>query len=321
MILDEAIDLFMTHLKLERGLAQNSISAYAVDLTQFRNFCMKQGRTSIDEVTEVDVVGFMMHLAKRRLAARTQARRLVAVRNLFRFLLRDRFLDKDPTALVTAPKIGRHLPEYLSQEEVDTLLAAPNRETTLGLRNAAMLETLYATGLRVTELVRLRIPDCDLETGLIRTMGKGSKQRLVPLGDVARQVIVEYMEQARPPLVKQTTDTLFLTQRGSGMTRQTFWKIVKRYALLAEITRDISPHTLRHSFATHLLEHGADLRAVQEMLGHADISTTQIYTHISMARMQQVYQQHHPRANPPPGTRHDPGPSHGHRQKHDKQKR
>ena len=298
MILDEAIDLFMTYLKLERGLAENSISAYGVDLAQFRNFCMHQGRTTIDEVTDVDVVEFMMALASKRLAQSTQARRLVAIRNLFRFLLRDRILDKDPTALVTTPKIGRHLPEYLSMQEVDALLAAPNRETRLGLRNAAMLETLYATGLRVSELIHLGIPDCDLETGLVRTVGKGSKQRLVPIGDVARAVIVEYMEQARPLLVKQTTDTLFLTNRGSSMTRQAFWKIIKRYALLAGIIRDISPHTLRHSFATHLLEHGADLRSIQEMLGHADISTTQIYTHISLARMEQVYRQHHPRARP-----------------------
>ena len=293
--LDQAVDAFLTHLKVERGLSPRTVAAYGTDLSAFVRYCTNKGLASAGDVTELVVVEHLVQLGKKGLSVRTQARHLVSLRSLFRFLLAERFTDKDPTALVDAPRIGSHLPDVLTLDEVERILTAPDPTLPRGLRDIAMLETLYATGLRVSELVQVTLPELDLQTGILRTLGKGSKHRLVPLGEAAVAAVTAYLERARDTFVKGPTDYLFLTNRGKPMTRQGFWKLVKRYARKAGIHKDISPHTLRHSFATHLLERGADLRAVQEMLGHADISTTQIYTHVTMTRLQEIHRRHHPR--------------------------
>ncbi len=293
--IDRAIDFFITHLKVERGLSPNTVAAYGTDLAAFAAFCAVEKIDSIADITRIVVIEHLVHLARKGLTVRTQARHLVSIKALFRFLVEERLLETDPSALVEAPKLGRYLPEVLSFEEVERLLQAPPTQDPRGIRDRAMLEVLYATGLRVSELVRLTIPELDLDMGLLRVLGKGDKQRIVPLGEAATLAMEDYLVSARGSFIKVPTDVLFLTNRGKGMTRQGFWKLIKRYARAAGITKHISPHTLRHSFATHLLERGADLRAVQEMLGHADISTTQIYTHITMTRLQQIYAQHHPR--------------------------
>ena len=298
MTFDNAIELFLTHLKVERGLSPNTVEAYGRDLFKFRDRCLDvEDVEQVERLTEGHVVEFLMSLAQKKLSVRTQARTLVSVRNLFKFLLKEKLIDTDPSALVTPPKIGRRLPETLTLDEVERLLYTPDKGTSLGLRDAAMIETLYATGVRVSELVSLRTTDIDLQTGVLKAFGKGSKQRLIPIGQAAREVLSLYRETARPQILKgRYSDGLFVTNRGKTMTRQAFWKLLKKYALKAEIKKNISPHKLRHSFATHLLERGADLRAVQEMLGHADVTTTEIYTHITRARLEQMYSSHHPRA-------------------------
>lgn len=294
--LDRACDRFLDHLKVERNLSANTIDGYSRDLVRLRRFLDARGRVHVDEVTPVDITDHLLALAEARLSPRSRARALVATRGWFRFLVADRHLDADPTETVDAPRIGRRLPEVLGEQAVDRLLAAPPLGTPRGLRDAAMIETLYATGLRVSELVTLKIGDVHLEAGYVRVLGKGRKQRLVPLGDLARARITSYVETARAGFVRDPREkALFLTSRGRGMTRQGFWKLLQGYARAAGIA-DISPHKLRHSFATHLVERGADLRAVQAMLGHADITTTQIYTHVSRARLVELYQKHHPRA-------------------------
>jgi integrase/recombinase XerD len=295
MDLDRSIDLFLMYIKLERGLARNTVEAYAGDLRVFLDHAAEHDVSEAAQVTSRMVVDYLLWLSRQGLSSRTQARRLVALRQMFKFLCGQHHLARDPTAAVELPRMGRRLPTVLSTDEVERLLAAPDRRTPRGLRDAAMLETLYATGIRVSELVSLMLSDLNLERGYVMVMGKGSKQRLVPLGEIALERIEEYLADVRPTW-DQGHPGLFLTQRRRTMTRQGFWKLIKRYARQAEISHPLSPHKLRHSFATHLLDHGADLRAVQEMLGHADISTTQIYTHVSQARLRQMYHQHHPRA-------------------------
>lgn len=295
--LDEAIDLFLDHVKLERGLARNSVEAYARDLARFRRFTAARGIEAAAAVEARHVLAHLVELAEAHLAARSQARALVALRGLFKFLRSERRIHLDPCAEIDLPRLGRRLPEVLSLSEVETLLAAPDTRTPRGLRDAAMIETLYATGLRVSELVALRLADVNLGDGFVITLGKGKKQRVVPLGDVACHKIADYISQARPSFDRgRRSPALFLTHRGQAMTRQNFWKLLLGHALRAGIRKAISPHRLRHSFATHLLERGADLRAVQAMLGHADVSTTQIYTHLTTRRLQQIHRQHHPRA-------------------------
>lgn len=296
MDLDTAIELYLNHIKAERGLAANTVESYARDLFKFRDFCHAAKIGEVEAITEPSIVDFLIELVNKGLSVRTQARNLVAIRNFFKFLRSERYMDADPASLVSLPKTGRRLPETLTLDEVTRLLGACDRSTRLGLRDAALLETLYATGLRVSELVGLRLQDLDLETGVLRAFGKGGKQRLVPMGAEARRAVLEYLTDVRPGLVSRPTDVFFLTRRGERMTRQGFWKLIKGVALKAGITKNLSPHKLRHSFATHLLERGADLRAVQEMLGHADVSTTQIYTHITQTRLKEIYSQHHPRA-------------------------
>lgn len=295
--LDRATDLFLDHLKVERNLAANTLEAYSRDLARLRRFLGDRGLEEPGEVRASDLTDYLLHLAEAGLAPRSRARALVAVRGWFRFLVADRYLEADPTETLEAPRIGRRLPEVLGLDEVDRLLDAPPPRGPRGLRDAAMITTLYATGLRVTELVTLPLRDANLERGYLRVTGKGRKQRLVPLGDRAVERIAEYVELGRPALERDPAEkALFLTGRGRPMTRQGFWKLLRRHARAAGIQRPISPHKLRHSFATHLIERGADLRAVQAMLGHADITTTQIYTQVSRARLLELYRAHHPRA-------------------------
>jgi integrase/recombinase XerD len=295
--LDSACDRFLDHIRVERNLATHTVEAYARDLVVLRRFLLGRGVATPAEVTPTHLVDYLGHLAAAGLSARSRARALSSVRGLFRFLVTERALARNPTETLDGPKLARRLPEVLSTGDVERLLAAPNPATPRGARDAAMIETLYATGLRVSELCALRIDDVNLEAGVVRTLGKGRKQRLVPMGEVARQAVAVYLGQHRGSFVRRPGEPgLFLTGRGRPMTRQGFWKLLGAYARGAGIARAISPHVLRHSFATHLLERGADLRAVQAMLGHADISTTQIYTHVSRAHLAEIVRRHHPRA-------------------------
>lgn len=298
MSLDQAIDLFLDHIKLERGLARNTVEAYARDLGRFRDFAATLALNDAAQIEQRHLLSHLVKLSEARLAARSQARALVALRGLFKFLRAERHIPTDPTAEIDLPRLGRQLPSILTLDEVEQLLAAPKITGRLhDLRDAAMIETLYSTGLRVSELVALRLADVNLADGFLITLGKGKKQRIVPLGEAAQQKIVLYLAEARPRLARgRNAPALFLTARGRSMTRQNFWHLLLGYAVRAGINKPISPHKLRHSFATHLLERGADLRAVQAMLGHADVSTTQIYTHLTTQRLQDIHRKHHPRA-------------------------
>jgi integrase/recombinase XerD len=293
MTLDEALDRWLDHLKVERNVSPHTLASYSRDLTQlFRSL-------PVDDPRRVDgphLTQFLLERARAGVSSRSRARALSAVRGFFRWLQGEREIDADPTELLPSPKLARKLPEVLPLADVDRLLAAPDVATPRGLRDAAMIATLYATGLRVSELVKLRIEDVDLGVGCLRATGKGRKQRLVPVGDVAADLIRRYLEEARPTFVRQPSHALFLTRLGRGMTRQAFWKLLSAYARGAGIAATLYPHLLRHSFATHLLARGADLRAVQAMLGHADVATTEIYTHVSRARLLELYKKHHPRA-------------------------
>lgn len=295
--LDQAIDLYLDYVKLEKGLTPSTVEAYAIDFQRLRRFCERRGIAGAADVTSSLLIDFLLSLAERKLSPRTRARNLVALRGLFRHLRGERHLAVDPTAEIDLPRIGRRLPEVLTLEEIDRLLAIPDRKSARGLRDAAMLELLYATGLRVSELVSLRRSDVNLEAGYVTTVGKGRKQRVVPMGAAAVRLLDDYVRDAWPIFDRgRGADALFLASHGGPMTRQGFWKLLGGHARAAGIARTISPHKLRHSFATHLLERGADLRAVQAMLGHADISTTQIYTHVSQVRLREVYDRSHPRA-------------------------
>ena len=290
------VEDFLHHLTVERGLARNSVLAYGSDLAKFGRYLSDKSRLP-RQVRRGEIDEFARRLAREGLAPKSVARALNAVRMFYRYLVHEKLVDEDPTAAVRAPRTWKTLPRFLTLEEVDHLLGAPDPGQTLGLRDTAMVEVLYATGLRVSELVSLRLRDLNLEVGYLTCVGKGRKERLVPMGRKASQQVRAYLEGARPRLLKGTSATaLFLNNRGGPMSRQGFWKILKKYGRAAGLRGGLSPHVLRHSFATHLLERGADLRSVQMMLGHADISTTQIYTHINRERLRKIYKQFHPRA-------------------------
>ncbi len=289
------LPIFLDYLAVEKGLAKNSLAAYASDLRHFGHW-LNDGGIDLDAVERIHIVKYFQSLRASGISARSVARALAAIRGLFRFLVAERHLKKDPTENLENPKLWSNLPKSLQPSEVEALLATPDRSTPDGLRDAAMLELLYATGLRVSELIRVRLDEVVMDAGFLRTIGKGSKERIVPFGDAAKAVILEYNEKGRRELDKYSDPHLFLSRRGRPMTRQSFWMKVVHYARAAGIRSHISPHVLRHSFATHLLENGADLRSVQMMLGHSDISTTQIYTHVSRARLQKLYERFHPRA-------------------------
>jgi integrase/recombinase XerD len=287
---DEWLQRFIGYLRIERGLSVNTLSSYRHDLASYFEHL---GETSAVHASAADVSAFLRFLYDRGLKPRSAARALAAVRGLYRFLLLEKATDQNPTSVVEAPRAFVALPHFLSVAEVDLLLAVPDLETPIGRRDRAMIEVLYATGLRASELVDLRLDGINLEAGFVRCVGKGSKERVVPLGASARDAVKAYLESARG---LHASELLFLTTRGARITRMEFWKILKEYAAKAGIRKSISPHVLRHSFATHLLERGADLRAVQMMLGHAEISTTQIYTHVIQERLKEIHKTFHPRA-------------------------
>ncbi len=290
------LEEFLTHLELEKNLAPNTLAAYARDLRDFQSFLEKRGIKNFEEVEAEEVLLFMEDLRHRGLSARSLARKLSALKTFYRYLELERGLKRNPLLLVEGPKLPRTLPKVLTVEEVERLISAPDLSTPQGLRDRAMLETLYATGMRVSELVRLTFAQLNLSAGFVRVYGKGSKERLVPLGDLAREYLERYLKEARPLLARgQDSPFIFLNRKGRPLTRQRFWQIIKDYARMVGITKEISPHVLRHSFATHLLEGGADLRAVQMMLGHASLSTTQIYTHLDLRKLRDLHEKHHPR--------------------------
>ncbi len=293
-----AIDLYLESLRVERGLSRNTLSAYARDLGRFLEFLQEKDADAVADVAQLEprhALGFAVDLGEKKLALRSQARMLVALRGLSRYLRSENHCARHFAAEVTLPRVGRPLPKALSAADIDALLAAPNASTLRGCRDAAMLELLYSTGLRVSELVNLRT--ADVHADYLMTVGKGNKSRVVPLGQVARAAIQRYLQEARPSLAKgKVHAALFITHHGRPMTRQCFWQIIGRYARAAGIAAPIHPHVLRHCFATHLVNRGADLRAVQAMLGHADISSTQIYTHMDAPGLRRLYKKHHPRA-------------------------
>lgn len=287
---------FLNYVQVERGLAANTLAAYRRDLEKFAAFC-QQRKLALGRVDRGAVVDFLGWLYRNGLDSRSVARTLVTLRNFFRFLRQENVVRHNPTEHIESPRLWKRLPKFLTLEEVEGLLATPDDTTPLGVRDRAMLETLYATGLRVSELVNLKVADVQLEAGVLRCLGKGNKERVVPLGRKATAAVETYLREARPRLTRRrSSQHLFVSRRGTGMTRQNFWRLLRAWARGAGVRTRLSPHVLRHSFATHLLERGADLRSVQLLLGHADISTTQIYTHVAQERLKQVYRSHHPRA-------------------------
>ena len=293
LAIDDSIDSFVSYLKIERNVSGNTLSAYTADLSKLREYLLTREQVDPAKVTAADLMAFSQNLFSVGLSPRSQARILSAVRTFFRYLLDERRVNHDPTTTLTTPKLPRTLPKVLSVPDVDRLLAAP-KEGHDAPRDRAMLEVLYASGLRVSELISLREEDVHFEVGYLKVVGKGNKARVVPLGETALEAIQAYI--ASKKRATQRGEALFVTSRGGPFTRQGFWKLLDRYARLAGIAQKISPHVLRHSFATHLLSRGADLRIVQAMLGHADISTTEIYTHLDNNRLRQVVERHHPRA-------------------------
>src|SRR5690625_3575157 len=296
--MQDALEDFLHHLRIERGLAENTLISYRRDLQRYMQYLIKEQEfNKWKDVQRYDIVAFLHRIKESGKSTATISRTISSIRSFHQFLIRDQLVQHDASMYIETPKPERLLPSIISSEEVDKLLDIKER-TPLALRNKAMLELLYATGLRVTELVTLNVSDLHLTMGFVRCLGKGSKERIVPLGNVAKDAVEVYLSNARSRLVKRNSNenVLFVNQHGRPLTRQGFWKVLKALARNAGIKQTITPHTLRHSFATHLLENGADLRAVQEMLGHADISTTQIYTHVTKARLKDIYQTHHPRA-------------------------
>jgi len=288
------LEKYIDSLWLEKGLSRNTLESYQRDLEAFRQWL--DGRAIIS-VRREDLMRYLSDRMAKGIKSRSTARALSCLRGLYRYLLRENMISEDPTLQIQNPKLGRPLPDSLSEREVERLLAAPDVKTPIGFRDRTMLEVLYASGLRVSELVGLRLTDVNLRQGVVRVMGKGSKERLVPLGEEAISWVQRYLLEARPELLKKNLveDAVFPSSHGKPMTRQTFWYRIKAHATTAEIKRKISPHTLRHAFATHLINHGADLRVVQLLLGHSDLSTTQIYTHVAQQRLKSVHQTHHPR--------------------------
>jgi integrase/recombinase XerD len=292
-----AISSFLTHVRVEKGLSPNTVAAYKRDLTKFSDFAVKR-KYSVETVNRDSLVDFLAGLYRQQLDSKTVARHLVTLRNFFRFAQVQEMIAEDPSINLESPKIRRSLPGYLRLEEVEKLLNQPDAKTPSGLRDRAMLEVLYSTGLRVSELIGLKVMDLDTKVGCVRCIGKGDKERIVPVGRKALSVVEKYLKEGRPNLATKPTSSpmLFVNRRGGALSRVGVWKILSTYGRQAGFRMALTPHTLRHSFATHLLERGADLRSVQLMLGHADISTTQIYTHVVEERLKQVYKAHHPRA-------------------------
>ncbi|MFT4413256.1 site-specific tyrosine recombinase XerD [Fredinandcohnia humi] len=296
--MEDQLKDYLHYLVVERRLANNTIVSYERDLKKYYLYLNKvENVASFNEVNRLHIIHFLKYLKEQGNSSKTLARHVASIRSFHQFLYREKVTNSDPAVHIESPQTERALPKVLNIAEVEALLDAPQLDKPLGIRDKAMLELLYATGIRVSELVNLNLSDIHLSMGFIRCLGKGSKERIVPLGSVATKALHNYMENARGQLVKKNkTDAFFVNHHGNRLTRQGFWKNLKKIAEHARIEKELTPHTLRHSFATHLLENGADLRAVQEMLGHADISTTQIYTHVTKARLKDVYKTYHPRA-------------------------
>jgi integrase/recombinase XerD len=300
MQVEAAITAFLNYARVERGLSANTLDAYAGDMVKFATF-VKKVRRPLEEISRDDLVDFLATLYRNGLDSRSVARHLVTVRNLFRFLVTDGIVENDPTLNLESPKIRQTLPSYLSVEEVERLLALPNLKSPLGVRDRALFDVLYSAGLRVSEVIGLKLGDIDFQMGCIRCVGKGDKERLVPIGRKALEAVEKYVREARPQLLRSRriqvpNAYIFVNRHGNRISRVGVWKIMAAYGQMLGLRKKLTPHKLRHSFATHLLERGADLRSVQLMLGHADISTTQIYTHVLEDRLKSVYKAHHPRA-------------------------
>jgi integrase/recombinase XerD len=292
---DEAlIERYLDSSWMEKGLADNSLQSYRRDLLLF-HYWLQHSKKQLLDVDAVLINQYFAWRAEQGISSRSMARMLSCLRGFFQYAVRENLVELDPTLNIESPKLGRKLPDVLTEDDVEALLAAPDVEDAIGLRDKAMLELLYACGLRVSELIALQVTDVSLQQGVIRVFGKGSKERLIPMGEVAADWLQQYYKQARPLLLKQQSNICFPSGRGVQMTRQTFWHRIKHYAMVAGIHKPLSPHTLRHAFASHLLNHGADLRVVQMLLGHSDLSTTQIYTHVATQRLQDLHKQHHPR--------------------------
>ncbi|MBS4199563.1 site-specific tyrosine recombinase XerD [Bacillus sp. FJAT-49732] len=290
---------FIHFMIVEKGLAQNTIISYERDLKRYLKYLLQvEQLKSLNDVSRIHIVQFLSFLKGEGKSAKTLARHIASIRAFHQFLLREKAVEQDPSVHIETPQMERTLPKVLSFGEVESLLNTPDPSSSFGLRDKAMIELLYATGIRVSELINLNMDNVHLTMGFVRCVGKGNKERIIPIGKMAQNVIEQYIMESRPKLnnPKNRTEALFLNHHGNRLTRQGFWKIIKRLASEAKIEKELTPHTLRHSFATHLLENGADLRAVQEMLGHADISTTQIYTHVTKTRLKDVYTKFHPRA-------------------------
>ncbi len=292
----DIIDGFVEHLWVQYGLSDNTLSSYRTDLLQFSRWLTHTHHISLVAVDAEQLQSYLSYRVKQKLSARSTARFLSSTRRFYAYCLQAHLMTADPSAAIESPKIGRSLPHSLSISDVEKLLAAPVIKNDIDMRDLAMLELMYACGLRVSELISLELSQVNLSQGAVRILGKGGKERLVPIGELARERLEEYLKKTRPLfLMNKTSEKVFLSRRGQAITRQAFWYRVKHYAKLAGITQKLSPHTLRHAFATHLLNHGADLRALQMLLGHADLSTTQIYTHIAKERLKSLHKQHHPR--------------------------
>ncbi len=289
------IDNFIDRLWMERGLSHNTLASYRSDLALFVRW-LSDRNSSLLQADRSDIHAYLAQRVAQNTRPRSTARLLSSLRQLFRFMCREGLREDDPSALIESPRLGHNLPKSLSEADIESLLLAPDTDTDLGLRDRAMLELMYASGLRVSEIINLKLNQMSLQRGLIHLLGKGNKERLVPMGEEALDWLQNYLATARENLLKgRRTDAVFITSRGAAMTRQAFWFLIKRHAQKVGITVALSPHTLRHSFATHLLNHGADLRVVQMLLGHSDLSTTQIYTHVAQERLKQLHTKHHPR--------------------------
>ena len=295
--MDEIIEEYLKFIQLEKGLSENTIGAYRRDLKKYQDYLEEEKINHIDFIDRQTIQVCLGDLHDKGASAKSIARFISTIRSFHQFALREKYAAKDPTVLIETPKYERRLPDVLEVDEVIRLLETPDMSKNNGYRDRAMLELLYATGMRVTELINLKVEDVNLIMGFVRVFGKGNKERIVPLGETIIDILETYIETVRPQLLKKTvTDNLFLNMHGKPLSRQAIWKMIKQNGVKAEIFKTLTPHTLRHPFATHLLENGADLRAVQEMLGHADISTTQLYTHVSKSQIRKIYNQFHPRA-------------------------
>ena len=291
----QLIDQFLDAVWLESGLSANTLAAYRTDLKKISDWLEKR-KQSLDKATKAELFDYLAHTVRSGISARSSARQLSSLRRFYRYLAREGIAESDPTSDLESPVIGKTLPKTLSESSVEQLLAAPAENTALGIRDRAMLETIYASGLRVSELVNLALSELDSTAGLVRVTGKGGRERIVPLGEEALAHLGQYLNDARPELLRdRVSEAVFVTRRGGPMSRQAFWQLIKRYATVAGVDEALSPHSLRHAFATHLLNHGADLRSVQMLLGHSNLSTTQIYTHVARARLQSLHAEHHPR--------------------------